>query len=69
MNIANIAMIPYSSGDNIRAIIRPIIKFTPAVENRSNPLHTTPLIVFLLVNQTFMKLFFRIVVISENVFL
>ena len=46
MNIANIAMIPYSSGDNIRAIIRPIIKFTPAVENRSNPLHTTPFIVF-----------------------
>ena len=42
----NMAIIPYSSGDNNRAIIRPIMKLTPAVEKRSIPLQSTPLTVF-----------------------
>lgn len=46
MKIANIAIMPYSFGDNRRAMIRPMMKFTPAVEKRSKELQITPLIVF-----------------------
>ena len=46
MKIDNIAIMPYSFGDNRRAMIRPMMKFIPAVEKRSKELQTTPLIVF-----------------------
>ena len=46
MNIASMAIMPYSLGDNIRAITKPITKLTPAVANRSIPLHAIPFKVF-----------------------